>query len=304
MRRPDAIVSVPIGIGVTGSAIAWSLWIAWPDATFLILAVVMQVVAGILLAWIAAPDRRAMIVVVAVLVPVVGPIASLYIDRERGRGGAELLADPVVLTSSRAMSGAEIAERLVGALPPCEALVSGDADARRATITQLSRRAGSEDIAILRWARNQRDADVAVEAALALNELEQRFEQDLREARAAVAAQPSFTSHAALVTAICSGVVAGIVDPPLISKLAVDARIHYLEASVMDPDAARELVIPYVRLELAARRPDLALALTKRALARSADPTLIQLYTEAAYAARRFDLVPGLRSREADVHAA
>ncbi|HEY5948039.1 MAG TPA: hypothetical protein VIV40_21230 [Kofleriaceae bacterium] len=304
MRRPDATELVAIGIGVTGSAIAWSLWIASPDAMFLILAVVMQVAPGILLAWIAAPDRRALIVVVAALVPVIGPIASLYIDRERGRGGAELLADSVALTSSRRLTGAEIAQRLVGALPPCEALVSGDADARRATITQLSWRAGSEDIAILRWARNQRDADVAVEAALALNELEQRFEQNLREARAAVAAQPSFTSHAALVTAICSGVITGIVDPPLISTLAVDARVHYLEATIADPDAARELVIPCVRLELAARRPDLALALTKRALARSADPMLVQLYTEAAYAARRFDLVPGLRSREADDHAA
>jgi hypothetical protein len=304
MRRPDAIRSVLIGVGVTGSAIAWSLWVASPDATFLILAVYIQVVPGFALAWIAPPDRCAMIVVVAVLVPVIGPIASLYIERERGRGGAELLAGSLTLTSSQRLSGAEIAQRLVGALPPCEALVSGDADTRRATITQLSCRAGSEDIAILRWARNQRDADVAVEAALALSELEQRFEQRLREARAAVAAQPSFTSHAALVTAICSGVITGIVDPPLITKLAFDARIHYLEANLADPDAAHALLIPCVRLELAARRPDLALALTKRALARSADPSLVRLYTEAAYAARRFDLIPGLRSREADDHAA
>jgi hypothetical protein len=303
MRRRDVIVSVPIGIGVAGSAIAWTLWVASPDATFLILAVYMQVVPGFVLAWMARPDRCAMIVIVAVLVPVIGPIASLYIDRERGRGGAELLGDSIGLTSKQ-LSGSEIAQRLVGALPPCEALVSGDADVRRATITQLSWRARSEDIAILRWARNQRDTDVAIEAALALSEVEQRFEHSLREARAAVAAQPSFSSHAALVSAICSGVITGIVDPPLISKLAFDARKHFLAANVADPDAARELVIPYVRLELAARRPDLALALTKRALARSTDPVLVQLYTEAAYAARRFDLVPGLRSREADDQAA
>jgi hypothetical protein len=302
MSRRDAIVWLPIGIAVSGSALAWSFWVASMDAAYLGMAIALQAMTATVPAWTAKPERRRLIMLVAMLVPVVGPIASLYIEREHGRGGIELLAD--LATPARGISGAEIAERLVTALPPCEALVSGDVDARRATITQLSRRAGSEDIAVLRWARNQRDGEVAVEAALALNDLEQRFEQTLREARAAVAARPSFATHATLVSAICSGVITGIVDPPLVTKLVGEARKHHLEANVADPEAARELLIPYVRLELAVRRPDLALALVKTALTRSEDPRLIQLYAEAAYAARRFDLVPGLRSREVDDRAA
>src|SRR5689334_20739079 len=108
MRRPDAILTVPIGIGVTGSAIAWSLWVTSSDTTFLILAIVMQVVSGIVLAWMAAPNRRGMILLVAALVPVIGPVASLYIDREGGRGGTELLEEELVIpTLSRGLSGAE-----------------------------------------------------------------------------------------------------------------------------------------------------------------------------------------------------
>ena len=262
----------------------------------------MQVVAGAVIAWMAAPSRRLLIGLTAICVPILSPIASLLIDRERGRGGTELLPDAP--TPRRALSGAEIAQHLVGTLPPCEALVSGDVDARRATLTRLSERARNEDIAILRWARNQPGADIAVEAALALADLEQRFEERLRAARAAVAAKRSYATHAALVSVICDGVTTGIVDPPLVGKLASEARRHHLEANVSDPEAAQELVVAYARLELAARRPDLALVIATQALARSTSPALLQLRAEAAYAARRFDLVPGLRSSEADARAA
>lgn len=302
MSRADTLLWLPTSIAVLGSTIAWTDWITTQDSTFLLLAIAMQAVAGLAVAWMTAPGRRLLAGLGAVAVPVLGPIASMYINYERGRGGAELLAD--VMPEKPRLTGVELAQRLTGALPPCEALVSGDADARRATISWLSQRAGSEDIAILRWARNQQDSDVSVEAALALAELEQRLEQRLRETRAAAAANPCYATHAALVTVICDGVITGIVDPPLVGKLAVEARRHYLAANVMNPEAAQELVLSRGRLELAARRPDLALALTKRALTRSSDPALIQLYAEAAYAARRFDLVPGLRSRGADVRAA
>lgn len=302
VRRADVIAWVPTAIAVVGSAVAWHDWVTTQDASFLLLAVGMQAIAGLVLAWLAARDRRLLVALVAMCVPVLGPIASLYIDRERGRGGTELLAD--VMPPTRRLTALEIAQRLTGALPPCDALVSGNAEARRATLAQLSERARTEDIAILRWARNQRDADVAVEAALALADLEQRFELRLRTARAAVASRPSYATHAAVVTAICDGVVSGIVDPPLVIKLASEARRHFLDANVADPETALALVVPCGRLELAARRPDLAFVLAKRALSRTSDPELIQLYAEAAYATRRFDLVPGLRSREADVRAA
>jgi len=292
-----------LGLALVGSAIAWNDWVSSQDPTFLLLSIAMQAVPGLALLSASARERRILVALVALAVPVIGPLAALYVKNARGRGGAELLADLHAPERSR-ITGTELARRLTDALPPCDALISGNADSRRATLSHLSQRARSEDIAILRWARNQQDADVSVEAALVLAELEERFQKKLREARGAFASPATYAKHAALVRAICDGVVSGLVDSQLVTKLAAEARRHHLEASVMDPEAARELALPYGRLELVARRPDLALALAQRTLTHSKDPALVMLQMEAAYAARRFDLVPGLKSGEADAHAA
>ena len=305
MRRPDAILWGALALAFAGSAIAWSDWVTSQNPTFLVLAIAMQAVPALSIVAASASERRILITLVALPVPVLGPIAALYIKNARGRGGADLLADLNTPVRRTKVTGTELARRLTDSLPPCDALISGDADIRRATLSRLSQRAGSEDVAILRWARNQPNADVSVEAALALADLDERFQKRLREARAAFASPATYAKHATLVRAICDGVVSGIVDAPLVTKLASEARRHHLEASVMDPEAAYELVLPYGRLELAARRPDLALSLAERAMARSKkDPALVMLHMEAAYAARRFDLVPGLRSRESNAHAA
>jgi hypothetical protein len=301
--RPDLILWTALALAFAGSAIAWSDWVSSQNPTFLLLAVAMQAVPGAAIISSSTRDRRILIAVVVLAVPVLGPLAGLYVKSARGRGGADLLADLAPATRPR-ITGTELARRLTDSLPPCDALISGDANARRATLAHLSQRAGSEDIAILRWARNQRDAEVSVEAALALADLEEKFQKRLREARAAFASPATYVKHAALVRTICDGVVSGIVDAPLVTKLASEARRHHLEASVLDPERAYELVLPYGRLELAARRPDLALSLAERALSRGKDPEVVMLHMEAAYAARRFDLVPGLRSREADANAA
>lgn len=301
MRRSEAILWLPTIAASLASAVGWGEWVVTQEPGWLMLGVFAQVIAGTVIAGMAAPDRRLLVAIVAMLTPVIGPIAGMYIDQARGEGGDDLLVDfePV----HHRIDGAAIARALTGALPPCEALVSGDAGARQATLTRLTQRGRSEDIAILRWACGQPGIELSVEAALALAELEQRFAERLTDARTAASERPSYESHAALVTAICDGVATGIVDAPLIGKLASDARKHYVAAHVADPVRAQELVTARARLELAARRPDLALAVTKRALAHSADPALIRVFTEAAYAARRFDLVPGLRSRVADAAA-
>jgi hypothetical protein len=302
VRRADAILWLPTFAASMASAVGWGEWVTTQEAGWLMLALFAQVIAGTVIAAMAAPDRRTLVAFVALLTPIIGPIAGMYIDQLRGEGGADLLAD--IEPVHHRIDGAAIARALTGALPPCEALVSGDAEARAATLMRLTQRGRSEDIAILRWACEQPGIEVSVEAALALAELEQRFEERLTEARATAAESATYEAHAALVTAICDGVTTGIVDAPLISKLTSEARKHYVAAHLADPTRAPELVTARARLELAARRPDLALAVTKRALAHSADPALIRVFTEAAYAARRFDLVPGLRSRVADAGAA
>ena len=160
-------------------------------------------------------------------------------------GAPSLLAIPVEATY---VDGLAIARRLTTSLPSCEALVSGDLEARRATISRLAKRATPADIAILRWARSQDDADVAVEVALALEEVGLAFEQRVHAARAAAIANPCFASHAAVVHVISAGALANVIDVPVLRKLAALAREHYDAAIALQPTHAAELVAAQARL--------------------------------------------------------
>ena len=82
--------------------------------------------------------------------------------------------------------------RLGEALPCCEALISGSQEERRAIIATLTRRADADAVALLRWALGAPDPELAVEAALAIEEMTAAFEARLAESAAAeVAAAPA-----------------------------------------------------------------------------------------------------------------
>ena len=302
MPRRDPIVWLTASVAMISSGVTWGVWVATQASGALALALALQLVVGLAMAWVTSPERRALAAALGITVPVVGPLAAAWTADARGLGGAELLHDPHAAVARK--DGAAIARRLTSALPSCEALVSGDIEARRATIARLGHRAGADDIAILRWARTQDDPEIAVEVALAFEEVGQRFEQRVASARAAVTAEPCFATHAALVTMICEGVLSGLVDAPLIGKLASEARIHHASAAVLDAASAVTLVALRARLELAVRRPEVALSLLKPAIRRNPSEELLQLYTDAAYAARRFELTPVFASRSATVAAA
>ena len=70
-------------------------------------------------------------------------------------------------------------QRLGGALSPCDALDCGDEEQRRAALAALSRRGDSEAIALLRRAAGGRDPDLALSAALALDEIGERAERQM-----------------------------------------------------------------------------------------------------------------------------
>ena len=71
-------------------------------------------------------------------------------------------------------------QRLADSLSPCDALECGDETARRAALTSLSRREDPEAIAVLLRAAGGRDPELALSAALVLDEIGERAERRMR----------------------------------------------------------------------------------------------------------------------------
>src|SRR5262249_5916556 len=123
--------------------------------------------------------------------PDLGPVARAA-DRDGGRGGDF--------------------GRLAAALPSCEALSAGTGAGRRAGIAALVRRGGAEAVALLRWALGAADPDLAVDAALALEEMTASFDARLATCREALAsARPPAAEGVAAGDGIAV-VVAGTAD--------------------------------------------------------------------------------------------
>lgn len=178
--------------------------------------------------------------------------------------------------------------RLGEALPCCEALISGTQEERRAIIATLTRRADGNAVALLRWALGAPDPELAVEAALAIEEMTAAFEARLAECRAEVAAAPA-SAEAALACAelVTQAIDAGIADSALVSKLAHEARRQFIAADDGEPSRVLAVALGRARLELDVLRPDTALACIDDALERvgpDGRPALLALREEAVLA--------------------
>lgn len=290
LRRDRGLFALTIVAAIV-CASYWALWVATATSSALVLALGFHVASAAATAYLIAPRRRMLAITVSLVVPVFGPFAAALSTVVVGRPGADLLHDPHAVVFKT--SGIEIARRLTESLPACEALVSSTAEARRQALAKLKARAAPEDIATLRWARTQRHSDAAVEVALAFEEISARFEHDATAARAAVKACPSYATSSALFQILSDGISSGVVDAPLIARLGAEACRYHDAAVSHDPVSAEELLPRRARLELAMHRPNEALALLRaKPLDLHRHRDLAQLYFEAAYAARRFDLVP------------
>ena len=148
--------------------------------------------------------------------PVVGaPLAALAVMTV---GQGELLAAPADEPEMGEETRADELRRLGEALPCCEALLAGQVEERRAIIATLTRRADADAVALLRWALGAPDPELAVEAALALEEMASSFETDLASARKRVADAGSGAADEALAAAelITDAIDSGIADPALV----------------------------------------------------------------------------------------
>ena len=135
----------------------------------------------VLAAFPTRPSRGWLSVGAVLAVPAVGTVvaAVTYVTCGRGLGvRGRRRATPRRRTLTRAG-----VERLAHALSPGDALTCGDEEKRRGAVSALARRADAEAIALLRWAAAGPDPDLALSAALALDEIAERAERSARRPR-------------------------------------------------------------------------------------------------------------------------
>jgi hypothetical protein len=213
------------------------------------------------------------------------PLAAIALATV-GRGEV-IESDPDAPAAEVEPLRAEELRRLGEALPCCEALLAGGIDERRAIIATLTRRADADAVALLRWALGAADPDLAVEAALALEEMTASFETRLAQLRQAVAAHGSAREARAAAELATDAIEAGLAEPALVPSLAHEARQFFATAAAAEPARAGELAIGRARLELAVLRPDAALAAIDEAVDQTGGDTrdlLLALRDEAVLA--------------------
>ena len=125
----------------------------------------------------ARPSRRWLCVTAVMAVPLVGVAVAGALWFTRGRGSIARAR------RRRARPGPALTidavQRLGSALSPCDALGCGDEEQRRGALSGLSRRADPEAIVLLRRAAAGDDPDLALYAALVLDEVGERAERQL-----------------------------------------------------------------------------------------------------------------------------
>jgi hypothetical protein len=125
----------------------------------------------------AHPSRRWLCRAAMLVIPCVGAavVAAILVTRGRGSAG---MGRRRKTRRRPALTMAEM-RRLGGALSACDALDCGDEEQRRAALSSLSRRRDAEAIALLRRAAASGDPDLALSAALVLDEIGERAERQV-----------------------------------------------------------------------------------------------------------------------------
>jgi hypothetical protein len=210
-------------------------------------------------------SERGLAAALVLTLPVAGIAVGMLALATGGR--AEIAQQPPdELAAALELPDPDEARRMAEALPWCEALLEGGVEERRAVLAALTRRADADALALLRWALGAPDADLAVEAALALEDISARFEARLAAARREMREHPSHEAAMAAAEVVARAIEAGIADPSLVPSLAHEARNLYEEAARLDPVRHDATALARAKLELAVLRPDTALACIDAAL--------------------------------------
>jgi hypothetical protein len=205
------------------------------------------------------PSERLLGAAYTFAIPVFGaPLAALSLATA---GQGELVeADPMAMPAAAEAPRAEELRSLGEALPTCEALLAGGVDERRAIIGALALRADAGAVALLRWALGAANPDLAVESALAIEEMTASFEARLDEHRKALASGSSSRGEALAAAELATDAIeAGLAETALLPTLAHEARGYFAAALAAEPTQAAAVAIGRARLELATLHPDAAL---------------------------------------------
>ena len=283
-RLPVAALAISVGIDLAALAVA----VAGSHRPLSFLAAAGLHAAAVAVVLLLAADRlagsrRTLVAAMIFTLPVVGVgLSLLSLGTEPGGDLAEPAPpapeEPKLPDIRRVRS-------VAGALPACEILMVAPLDERRATLAALARRGDANAVALLRWLVST-GSEMAVEAALALDELGTAFEADLARRRAQLAQEPTAAAARAGAALIALALENGIVEPTMVKVLAEEAREWLARASALgkqqprkknSDDAATTLV--RARLEMAAMMPGAALAILDQGLAgaSASNPTVKQM---------------------------
>ena len=169
----------------TAAAGALLLAAPGPDLLAGVMAAALHLSGVLLLAAWPGPQtsRRWLCAASFLVLPWIGVAIAAAAWRTKGRGSAAIGPEP--MAPERPAFTAAAARRLGDGLPPCDALLDGDDEERRVALAALSRRADQDGMAALRWAASGRDPDLALLAALTLDEIGERLERRLPDAAGA-----------------------------------------------------------------------------------------------------------------------
>jgi hypothetical protein len=228
---------------------------------------------------------RLLTAALAAALPLAGvALAALALGTRREAGlVAAITTEPVDAPTLDAASFAKIAN----ALSPCEVLSAPGSAEGWAMLAALSRRGDAESVRLLRWLIVA-SPNMAVDAALALEDLSTRFDAGLERRRLSLAKNPSAASAIDEGAFITSAMESGLVDPVMLEVRAAEARRCFARARELAPGGGQGVTQAWARMELAALCPDTALGMVDEALTRAPDGhlpvALLALREEARFA--------------------
>jgi hypothetical protein len=193
-------------------------------------------------------SQRTLMAALTLTLPVLGAPVALLALATRGRGEIGQVAargQP----EPRAVAAADM-RRLTDGLSACESLMSGSLDERSATLSVLVRHPDAAAIALLRRAVASGDADLAVDAALALEDLGAQLEASATLAHEALGGNPGFERALAAADMLAAAVHSGLPDASLIASLLADARRGYELAAALCAPRRPEIAEKRARFEV------------------------------------------------------
>lgn len=234
-----------------------------------------------------SPSRRLLACTLVLLVPVAGPFLAVLVRRSRGGGVAP---EPEEDAPREPLSAGDVAR--LGEVPSVlDRLLHGDPSDRLAAMVALSSAGDAQAVAVLRWTVEHGPADVVLDAALTLEEIDLRNTARSRAARDTLEAQPTVENALAAARAAERGVLNRLADAAIAPMLATEARQCYqqaLDLAAKEGRDASDILTGLAELELAAGRPMAALDAIGKVVCRTQAEVerVTRIRDDAAFACR------------------